>query len=663
MPTLTGMYTGALWESVEQNHRAYMFNGRNRMRTFDGVNFRLGGIKKVTGSITATVGAGSGANLTGSYIYIAVPVNTKHLIFGRPDKQVKSGLPMGQSALVSPSGQKVQISGIPTHTDAQVDYWYIYRNKSGEYLSDLGVESQPFFYVGRVTNGTSTFDDPVASDDSLNDLSIVDFKANVPLPFKFGFVYNDVMYGYGFDPILTGTATKNGSDATLIDFSGVSIPDGVEGCRFKKVGDTTSYIITSRVSATQIQLDSAFSGTLSAGEYSIYLEESMLWNSNWRDFDAWGPDTELRRNSTPIGGRGSLEPITGHAVTGGAAYVFTLTKIYRLHTTASSRFQPAGAKLVYDGAGSVGGRAVTVVDDTIYFMSLQGPYRFRPETGKPEYIGEQLGEDWLDDLINTEKANMIVCSYSPKRQVIKFDAPEPDEDIPSVTYVYDMQGRWWKEAYKHPLLRFRDYDAVGAPALFYAQGAYIVQDDEGTTDGLPTGCTQTGTITAKTTTSATDASATFTTSNGLVERYVHFWRNGTFLGCRKITSNTGTVLNWTTALAGLAVGDRYYIAPVSWYWKSKDYHLEAGQVKSKDLNILYDNIPTDEAGVMHVQQYQDGVAVDAPSTEDVWQKIQKPMTGNISGFTWAAKFYSPKTNAQWSIRDLGVEIYPFGNNK
>ena len=660
--TTTGLYSGALFDGQECNYREYMWNGRNRMRVFDGVTYRLGGIVTPSGSITAAIG-GAGANLSGTYFYYAVPVNSKHLIFGLENKSVKMGLPMGISGSVSPSGQKVQISGIPTHTDPQVDYWYIFRNKSGEYTTAIAPETQPFYYVGRVANGTATFDDPVASDDSLNDATLIDFRANYPLPFKHGFVYNDVLYGYGFDPITDGTATVNGT-TTLIDFSGVLIPDGVVGCYFQKIGDATRYIITEVISSTQIQLDSAFVGTLSAGNYTIFLDESRLWNSNYRDYDAWGLATELRRNQTPVGGRGPLEKVTGHAVVNGAAYVFTLTKIYKLTSSGQSNFQPEKIKLIFDGIGSVGGRAVTVVEDVIYFCSAQGPYRYRPEQSQPEYIGQRLGTSWLDSLVNTEAMSGIVVQFSPKTNCVKSWCPDPDNTINNQAFVHDRNNEtWWKEVDKHPLIGFNDYAADGRPSAFYAQGAFIVQDDEGTNDGLPTGCTPTGTLTGATTLSATDTTAAFTASSGLKERYVHFWRNGAFIGKRKITSNSGTVLNWTTALTPApAVGDTYYIAPVSWAWKSKDYYIPGMSVQSRDAHPLYYNLPA-TAGLLISTNWSDGTARANPHKNRVEAKEQKPIPLDISGFTYALKIQSPVTNAAWGIRNLGLQIAPLGDDK
>lgn len=671
--TSTGFTSGALYSGVQMNQRAYCYNGRNRMRVFDGVTFRLGGITTPSGSITAAIfNTGTPLTSTTGYFYYAVPVNSKHLIFGLPSKSVKSGLPMGISNVVTPTGaagQGVRVSGIPTHADAQVDYWYIFRNKSGEYTTNLAPETQPFYYVGRVANGTAFFDDvSFASDDSMNDATLMDFKANVPPCFKHGFIYNDVMYGYGFDPITTGTATVNAT-TTLIDFSGVTIPDGVVGCYFQKIGDATRYIISAVNSATQITLDSAFVGTLSAGSYTIFTDESRMYNSEWRDFDAWGMATELRRNSTMVGGRGALEPVTGHAVTNSAAYVFTLTKIYRLTSSKESRFQPAQCKLIFDGIGSVGGRAVVVVEDTIYFMSVQGAYRYRPEQGKPEYIGDRLGKDWLDTLINTDTMNGILARFCPGLNTVKFDVPSEAAlaTINDMGFVYDSAGQWWKETGKHPLLGWNDYDASGRPCSFYAQGAFLVQDDSGTNDGLPTSCTKTGTLTSATTLSATDTTAAFTATSGLKERYVHFYSSdgATFIGKRKISSNSGTVLNWTTALAGLAAGCVYHVAPVSWYHKSKDYYIPGKTIMCEKADILYYNMPVAGApdGQLISTKYSDDTVRLNPMLNVVGGQLEKNIDFMVSGYTFALKIASPKTDAVWGVRDLEVGPRESGDNK
>lgn len=213
---LTGMDTAARVRSVQFKERMYAFNGANLMRCCDGNVWTLAGIAKITPTTsyipTATLGS---TGLTGKYRYFVTPCNSKKL---NPNGRALEGVPSNISAEVAPAAQAVTINNIPaTHPDSQVDSFNVYRNKDGTYDTGLTNDQQDFFLVGSVPLGTTSFVDTV-SDTTLTNRPLLRFDQNTPPAFRFGAVYNNRLYGAGFDPIHAGTVTR----AKTISLRGVA---------------------------------------------------------------------------------------------------------------------------------------------------------------------------------------------------------------------------------------------------------------------------------------------------------------------------------------------------------------------------------------------------------------------------------------------------------
>ena len=648
MPNLTGLTGGIPYDGTVYNYRAYVWNGRDRMRVNDRENWRLAGI--VRDSFTPTV-ATQGTGLTGTYRYFVVPVNSSHQVYGN---RVKAGLPSTISAAITVNNQGVRVGNIPaTHADAQVDKWYIYRNKSGTYDGTVQDESQDFWYSGSVTLGTTTYDDTVAD----NDLppETLDFRTNIPPAFKYGEVFGERLFGAGFDPITAGTATVNAS-TTLIDFTSVTIPDGVVGCWFQKDGQAKRYVITLRNSSSQVTPDSAFVGALSAGTYSIYRDNSEVWFSEFRDFDAWGPNAEAYRNKIFVGARGRSKPITGMKALNGALYVFTIDEIYRIYGQGP---EPTAVKIspqpIFSGLGAVGGRALWVHDNEMSILTLRGPAVFTGD-GPPRLIGEKLGTSWIDAL-NTTQLNLS-CIGSDGR-TIKFAVPQGSETENSLVYVYDRYtDTWWTEEYVHPAFYFYDLDSDGSPALFYGQGKYIVQDNTGGNDGVPSG-TVTGTVTTGGTTSFSDSAASFyTTGGGLEERYVHVYRSGVLVGHRRLVSNTATQVSWSSSGSGggtltVSIGDTYDIGAVTWDWTSKTFSSPGMAARTAEVNFRFDLQGESTPSTLHKTDRPGDVLTSTPHAI-VANENSKTLPVNLRDAEYAYKIEGRTTNSEVAIREITV---------
>ncbi len=743
MPNLSGLSTGLAVRGTQRGFRAYIQNGRDRMRKYDGENWRNAGIQPwrsaivstslTTNVVTVTTAsahllttsstvviyvenngavyngqyavastptattftyartatniasaanggtatlvptvATQGTGLTGRYRYIVVPQNRAHRVYGN---RVVAALPTAISAEISLANQGCRISGIPaTHPDAQVESWALYRNKANRYDGTIEDEAQDFWKVAEIALGTTTYDDATgtdtvaALDDALSP-ETVDFFTNIPPTCKFWSVFGDRMFVAGFDALTTGTATVNAT-TTLIDFSGVTIPDGVAGCFFQKQGDDKIYTIAERVSTTQIALENAFVGSLSGASYTIFRDPSKLYFSEFNDFDAWGRDGEYFRNNLSIGS--PRRKITGLAALNNSLYVFKIDQIYRVYgkgvDQGDVKVQPDP---FYDGLGAVSGDAIVTIDNECYFLSLQGPCVF-DGSGAPQRIGEELGTDWLSSL---NPAQLSIAAAGTDGRYVWFSVPKTSQTENGLTYRFDRYTRmWWQEDYTHPAFYLYDLDSSGNPASFYAQGKFIFQQNSGTSDGVPSGTTS-GTITSATTTSITDSGASFyTTGSGLEERYVHIFAAdsgglpGALVGSRRITSNTATALTWSASGAGggtlsVPASAKYYVGPVYWYWKTKTYQQDTGEHKRALESIVNFELQGEgTASTLVRTEYRNGTALTDLQSVTV-DEVSKRHPVNVGNADFAEKFECRIPGNQVAIRSIVPSESPTQGHK
>jgi hypothetical protein len=565
MPTLTGL-SGSDVRGAQMGAWAYCWNGRNRLRKYDGVNWRNAGIARSVFTPTVTPGTKAGAGLTGTYYYFVVPVNSKHLdIFGR----ACCGIPSVMSAAATPNDQKVTVANIPaTHADAQVDQWWIFRNLDGVFYTGISDEENAFYKVAEIAIGTTTYDDEV-QDGTIMDDAMLRFNRNLPPCCKAGAVFGDRLFQWGFDPYTTGLATRNAT-ASLIDIAGANLTDGLKGCWFQSASNDTRYLIKSVPSTTQIELEDDCAEALSGAAYSIFRDLDEILVSEWGDFDAWGPDGEAYRWRLKI--PGGFEPRAGIEL-GGQFYIFCLDKMFLL-TGKSTVWEDVSNSFrgpIYDGLGAVNKDCVVALDNTIYVLTMRGPARISAGAA-PDLIGEKLGLDWMSELAPAELDKAFVQSDGRR---VWFAVPEAGQTENGRMYRYDIgTDSWWREDYVHPRCSLRVRNVAGEDKFLYGQGKYIVETETGTRDLAPSGTTSGTVTTGGTTTLAQATAAFFTTGGGLAEAYVHVYRAGSYIGSRRITSNTATQLTWSATGAGggtltVAIGDTYEVGSIRWWWKTK----------------------------------------------------------------------------------------------
>ncbi len=640
--SVTGMDGTERCRTLQYKYRTYVFNGRNRMREFDGVAPTLAGINggvDWSAQFTPSVALAS-TGLTGTYYYYVAAANSKHLDpFGRPVE----GIPSNISAVASPANQTVTIANIPsTHEDPQVDTWNIYRTLNGGFDSGLVPDQQDFFFLKTIAIGTTSTTDS-AADTTLLDAWRMRFNQSIPPTFQFGAIFGERMFGAGFKPYQTGTVTVNGTP-TLIDGSGTTWTDGMKGAWFQKAGEVAKYRIVSVVSTTQIKLDRAFSGSLSGAGYTVFRYPWEIYFSNFGDMEAWGADGEARRNKLSLPGR---QAVTGMIPFGGNLLVFSIDAIYVISGQGPDRLQiNIHPEPAYFGIGAVSHDSIVRVDNEIHFLSLRGPAKIT-SSGEPTLYGLQLLTDWLDTLTIAELSQ--ACAGTDGNRVW-YSVPVVGQTQNSKTFRYDrMTESWWEEKEMCPLMFVRQDGVDGAvDQLYYLQGASQIRSRAQTSDligqNIITGTVSTTTVTLADVTSnvatltsvghglavgmqvdvqlsdaayngphvitvvATDtfkfalvhadipsaavtgtanpneinfhdSSANFpTSSGGLTESYVRFYRAGVLVDTVRVTSNTAKNVLWSadSTLPGkiessFQSGDTYEIGNVTWYWTSRTH--------------------------------------------------------------------------------------------
>jgi len=595
--------------------------------------------------------AKSGTGPTGTYTYFVAPVNRNKAL---PASKYVAGNPTPMSGTLTVANQGIAISGIPTtHPDSQVTHWALYRNKTGNHDSFLEDETLDYWLVDYVAIGTSTYTDRTKGNDLSN--IAISFRNDAPPCFKGGAEFDGKLLGCGYDPITSGTVTVN-ANTCLLDFTTVTLPDGVAGLKFKADGDDVEYTIAERISTTQVCLETPYVGALSGASYSIYFDPTSVWVSEWDNWEAGGKYGAGLENNLFIGGPGAVDPITAIAALTDEVFVFTRNDIYLLYGRGfTSSSMKAKQDPIVRGIGCVGFDAVWREGEKLYFMSDMGPMAF--DGRNIEHIHRKLGTSWLDDL---NPAQLAICATGSDGRLVKFAAPLTGETENGRVFTYDLHtGTWWEERYVHPKFYFQDLNSSGDRALFYAQGKFIVEDGVGTNDGVPSG-TVSGTVTTGGTTSFTASAASFyTTGSGLPERYVHVYRAGALVGRRRIISNTGTALTWSATGSGggsltVAIGDTFEVAPIDWVWKTRDFTLPAKTSKKTDLYMRWLLQGETTPSNITKTDFIDGVEAGTVQTKQV-KRTAEQMPVQKTGVYHAFQIESRETDADLCLRDINID--------
>jgi hypothetical protein len=650
--TLEGMWPDTRVRFIRYHDQVYQFNGLNRMRAFTGEDWRYAGITPpATAPTVATSPAGT--ELSGDYLYYITAANTRVRV---GDLRYVESLPVAATSTVSPLGERVVVTLPASHPDPQVTHWIIYRNKNGYYDTNVDDEEQDFFKVAEVPIGTTTYTDTTA-DDLLEPFPVLSFKNEVPPVFKYGAIYDNRFYGCGMDEFTAGSVTVDSADATLLTFS-QEMPDGLVGCHFRKAGEARFYTIDARVSSTQFRLSSAFLGQLSGASYVIFRDPSMLYYSEQINAEAWGLEGEFQRNQQPVGGPGSQLKLTGLYTAHGRLYIFTLDQVYVLYSQGDNL--QISVEPLLDGIGCVSSDTVVKVDDTLYWLSLQGPVAYNPSLDhKAVRIGTPLGTDWLSTL-NASNISIACGAYQPLLHTIKWAVPLAGASENGYVYVYDIgTGTWWPEEDWTPTLYWNDYDSTGQPKMYSGVGRQFFLEDAGTNDGVPSG-TKTGAVTSydsNTKTVLVTGASFYTSGYGLEDRWVHFYRlsNGSYIhvGKSRIVRNTDVTLVLRDNVA-IQANDVFYVGPVTMRWQTKTFAVPAKNHRTAHLHTRFQLQAESTPSSIFTLDTQDG------TVQTKWDNVAVNQTSKKFPVFARGPHYSKKlevraTDAQIAIRSLDLE--------
>ena len=675
MANLTGMDTSARRYFFEQYlNRCAFQNGKNQPRAYDRAAWYKLGIQHFP--FVPTVAAGAAGNLIGEYAYFVVPVNSRHRNgFGQVKAGLPSvmsaritveGLQIGLSAIPSthPDSQvdyyfiyrcKADTLDADTST-ADLDFFYVGKvavgtttftdNVSDDELDDaerlrfntnippcgkiLVQYGERLFSGGfdPITTGTATKASKTITASARTNQIVtitatghgysvgdwVSITLTTPDIRLEGCVYirsTPTADTFTYHSEGADIAAGGGGTAEKITFSGVTLPDGVLTAWFQKQGEGTVYRILGYNSTTGLALDRAFVGTLSGSTYRIFRDEGEIDFSEYKDMDAWGSEGELLRNKVTIPGK---EGFRGAMPWNGQLLIFSSLNIYAIEGKGSARSDVRlSPDPVFAGYGCIGPDAIWAEGDDLYFVTTQGVYVLRPGRA-PEPVGERLATDWLNSLNASEQE--LVCIYSNGRKVW-VNYPESGNTENSKCFRYERTlDQWYPELGPYARFGFR-YDGDGGiqGQAFYAVGRDIWQPDYGTVDGP---AAYSGPITSSTSTSATNSAAAFSTSDGGLENcIVRFFRTSaagveTYLGARRITSNSGTSVSWSASGAGggsLSLNtatDRYEIGNIPWRWTTKTFEQSAHESKLRRFVVGVNAI--DAAKYIRMQKYVNGSA-------------------------------------------------------
>lgn len=254
-----------------------------------------------------------------------------------------------------------------------------------------------------------------------------------------------------------------------------------------------------------------------------------------------------------------VSPNDGQKITklfsyGDVLLVFKERSLYGLFGVDPETWQ---LRLLSADIGCTSVQGVVAAGTTLFWWSERGPVRWRGIGDQISLIGQDaIRDQLLPSVLAFGEFDEVCVAADPVRELVLFGIAEFGKTRNTLILPWSYRLNCWVSSKWDPLGGIASMatvlDDTGRPWVYY--GTYngqVFRSWDTDTDGVPSG-TVTGTVTASGTsiTSISDAGATFyTTSAGLVERMVSLvGSDGTLVGRRYITANTGTALTLDSAI-------------------------------------------------------------------------------------------------------------------
>jgi hypothetical protein len=217
--------------------------------------------------------------------------------------------------------------------------------------------------------------------------------------------------------------------------------------------------------------------------------------------------------------------------------------------------------------GNIAPRGFGVQDGSLYFLSLNGPQRWKGRQSPVEDINTKLvGAEFQPGIINFNRINETVCIRDNKNNFVAWSMHTFGEDRQSVVVPFNTQVERWMSSGWDCI----DIDSScqiinpdgSEEALYGDHYGNLYTTLPGKPDGIPFGTTYGGSsqLLSHSNTSTEIKPDISAANNSLIGRYIWIWRtdnDGTILGAvkRRITANTDNVLTLTPALTTVPVTD------------------------------------------------------------------------------------------------------------
>lgn len=267
--------------------------------------------------------------------------------------------------------------------------------------------------------------------------------------------------------------------------------------------------------------------------------------------------------------------ITALESIGGILVIFKTRSIYGLFGDDPNSWY---VRRLASDTGCVSHRSVVTVESKTYWWSEQGPIVWTAGS-EPFPVGKELIAPSVElSALNPAYFTSICAAVDFEHDRVVFGMPEASQTRNTLILPWNYRLERWEASKWDPMdpSSFAEVvDSTGIP--FVALGGYagqVFRMNSTAFDGVPSG-TYAGTFVAGATSisTITDSGATFLTTGGkLIERRVTVVDNttGQWIGRRRITGNTGTVLTLDSALTVVNGTEyAYYVGTPDFQWDTR----------------------------------------------------------------------------------------------
>lgn len=271
-----------------------------------------------------------------------------------------------------------------------------------------------------------------------------------------------------------------------------------------------------------------------------------------------------------------INPNDGDFITGAISAYQRLFIFKRYSMWVLEGYDPASwtVTLISDKYGCGSHRSIKMAGGAIHWWSntALGPLMMANPLAQPEEIGkEMLFPTVSDSSLNTLLLNYVVAEVDEPNDLILWSVPASGSATRNnVIIPWNYRLKRFVADLWNPMdiSCFGIVEDVASLRSVYAGGyaGQVFKWWQATNDGVPNGTTDSGMVTAATTTTLTDSHAAFSTTGGaLIERYVYHIPAVGSVQRARITSNTATQLTFTPAFNQMpVVGDTYVVGGIDW---------------------------------------------------------------------------------------------------